>query len=760
VDFDWGFTAPDAGVNSEHFSVRWTGLVEPEFSETYTFYTNSDDGIRLWVNGELLVDHWSNHAPTEDQGTISLEAGQKYDIRLEYFENTSGAVSQLMWSSPSQPKEIVPSSQLFSQPIPDANDRPMVTVPGEQSMPQNTQLVIPGITVADPDAGNSQVAVTLQATNGVLTVKGDVAGGVAATNIQGNGSQSVVLVGTIDQINTTLANQTGLIYKNNRGFLGTDAIAVSINDNGNTGTGGPLTDIQFFNVSVYGTNSEGTGATLGVNLNGVTDWSTQWPFVDVFRTSRPWLSQRSGADWNQGGPLNLTADGWVASLEPGQYAETIMMTGDKFPSGQYTLLYDGEGSLGFSYYDNAQIVSQEPGRMLVNVTPDNAGIFLRISETNPDNPIRNIRFIMPGFEETYETEPFHPLFLERIAKFDGLRFMDWQATNHSPLVNWSERTTPNSATQASAKGVALEYIIDLANKLKIDPWLTIPAEASDEYVWNFAAMVRDRLDPSLKARIEYSNEIWNNIFTQSSYVAAKGLEQGLDDNGFTAGLYYYSERAVEIFKIFDETFGDSRDERVVRVLSGQASNPWTGEQILAWKDAYKYADAYAIAPYFDGFGDADGDGWSDLNDPDMVNQTITLTPDQIIDNMMLEIPTEIKQMFDVNYNIATRQFGLDLLAYEGGPHLTSYQFDWDKQDSMTELFLAANNNPRMRDVYGAYLNQWEQSGGTLFNQFVDVNASSKWGFWGALEYQNQDLATAPKYGGLMDFIDSKIPTLN
>ncbi len=754
VNFDWGFKAPDPLLDSDHFSVRWTGLVEPKTSGMYTFYTNTDDGVRLWVNGQPLIDNWTNHAPTEDRGTIILQAGQKYDIKLEYFENTNGAVSQLMWSGPDQPKEVIPASQLFSKSIPVLNVKPVVGVPDQQSMPMGTRLAIPGITIADADAGNGQMTVTLNATNGVLMVNGNISNGVPLANIQNNGTGTVVLSGTLPQLTATLNNLTGLIYTSNSNFLGTDTISVSVNDNGNSGAGGAQTDTKAFNVMVYGTSSPGSETAIGVNLNGVTDWSTEWPFVDVFKTSRPWLSQRQGAAFGQGGPLNLTPEGWVASLEPGQFAETVMMTGSQFPAGQYTLLYDGEGKLGFGF-DNAKIVSQSPGRMTVDVQPDQTGVFLRILETNPDNPIRNIRFIMPGFENTYQTQPFHPLFLDRLSKFNTLRFMDWGATNNSPLLNWTDRTTINSATQASNQGVALEYMIQLANTLKINPWFNIPAEASDDYVRQFATMVRDQLDPSLRVYIEYSNEVWNNIFSQASYVSQQGLALGLDSNGFTAGLRYYAQRSVEIFKIWEEVFGQSSSQRLVRVLAGQGANPWTAEQILGWKNAYQYADAYAIAPYFDGFGDADQDGWSDLNDVDMVDITLQMTPDQIIDNMLLEIPTEIKQMFDSNYAIVTKRYGLDLLAYEGGSHLTSYQFSADQQAQMHDLFLAVNQSPRMRDLYKAYLDQWQQSGGILFNQFVDVNASTKWGYWGALEYQNQDINTAPKYLGLMDFIQAQ-----
>jgi hypothetical protein len=113
VNFDWGAGSPSASVNVDRFSARWTGQVQPLYSQTYTFYAQSDDGIRLWVNGQLLIDNCIDHALTEDSGRIALTAGQKYDIKIEYYENSNLAQATLSWSSSSQAKQIVPQSQLF-----------------------------------------------------------------------------------------------------------------------------------------------------------------------------------------------------------------------------------------------------------------------------------------------------------------------------------------------------------------------------------------------------------------------------------------------------------------------------------------------------------------------------------------------------------------------------------------------------------------------------------------------------------------------
>lgn len=117
IDFDWGEGSPNANIGEDTFSVIWLGKVQPLFSEEYTFYTVSDERIRLWVDGVLLIDNYEDHTLAEDYGTIELEAGLKYDIRIEYCEKNGNAVVKLMWSSISQEKEIIPRTQLYPPKI-------------------------------------------------------------------------------------------------------------------------------------------------------------------------------------------------------------------------------------------------------------------------------------------------------------------------------------------------------------------------------------------------------------------------------------------------------------------------------------------------------------------------------------------------------------------------------------------------------------------------------------------------------------------
>ena len=103
VNFSWSTASPGLGVNADNFSVRWSGQVTAPSTGTYQFRTNSDDGVRLYVNGVLRIDNWTDHAPTDNTTTtISLVAGTKYNIVMEYYERGGGATARLLWLTPGQ----------------------------------------------------------------------------------------------------------------------------------------------------------------------------------------------------------------------------------------------------------------------------------------------------------------------------------------------------------------------------------------------------------------------------------------------------------------------------------------------------------------------------------------------------------------------------------------------------------------------------------------------------------------------------------
>lgn len=172
----------------------------------------------------------------------------------------------------------------------------------------------------------------------------------------------------------------------------------------------------------HGAPAPNQNAAVGTNLMRIFSRSSDWPFVDVFKASLPWVTLRNGQIVTNTGPIDLDAHGWVRSLPAGNNPEfnavatsVLRELDGHYPAGQYIVLYEGEGTLtygGDAAFDASASIA---GRDVLTVTPANAGIVLRITATDPNgtgNYLRNIRVIMPGFEETYATQLFHPLFLE------------------------------------------------------------------------------------------------------------------------------------------------------------------------------------------------------------------------------------------------------------------------------------------------------------------------------------------------------------
>lgn len=493
---------------------------------------------------------------------------------------------------------------------------------------------------------------------------------------------------------------------------------------------------------------------LGMNLSGLVDWNTELPFVDVFHLARAWISQREGAGWGKGPQLKLDDHGWIKELEAGCFAETPMCTieGGHYPSGRYTVLYDGVGEIRFN--GAAKLAQTQPGKLLVDVDATRGGFFLQIRKTDPANYIRNIRMIMPGFEATYQQNPFHSIFLKRWQGVACFRFMDWMDTNGSKIVKWEDRPRVDDATW-TIKGAPVEVMVDLCNRQKVDGWFCMPHEANDEYVRNFARYAKDHLDPERKAYIEYSNEVWNSMFQSNRYAAAKGKELGLGDPSrpWEGGCLYYGKRSVEIFDIWEKEFGGT--DRIVRVLAWQAAsgNYWLDGMLMAKVPAGK-VDALAIAPYMTFLPPGQAREKNALT-ADVVSKW---TVDQVMEHCRTKaLPGCTKWMQQAA--AVAKKYNVKLVCYEAGQHLVGVG-GGENNDQLTKLFKEANASPAMGDLYREYYKAWESAGGDLLNNFSSVGNWSKWGSWGLVQYCEQGAKDSPKLAATLEWAKSKGQNVN
>ena len=473
---------------------------------------------------------------------------------------------------------------------------------------------------------------------------------------------------------------------------------------------------------------------MGINLAGISYWSTEIPFVDVFKASQPFISQAKGRSYGKGDKLDLRDDGYPKQLPPDHWADSIVLGNQAmYKGGEYVCLYDGKGRV--ELLSDAKMTKLDPGRIEATVTPKHH-ISVKISATDPADPIRNIRLMRKEFEQTHAQQPFDPDFLKLWSNMKVLRFMDWMQTNGSKVAEWNDRPKLSDQTYQT-KGVPVERMIELANTLNADAWFCMPHLATDDYVRNFAMVVKSKLAPGRKAHIEYSNETWNFMFAQTRYCLEQGKKLKLSDNDYQAALRYNSQRALEIFAIWEEVFG-GRD-RLVRVLASHSANRWASEQIVTWKDAYKHADTFTIAPYFG----------HQFGDPKQAADNAKLTVDQIIDGCrpaMVKVAADMKQQAEL-----ARKYNLRLTAYEAGQHLVGHGGAENNQ-ALTDLLIAANRDPRMRDLYREYFKLWQEAGGDLMMVFSSTGRPSKWGSWGILEHQYQDPASAPKFQAVQEQI--------
>ena len=511
---------------------------------------------------------------------------------------------------------------------------------------------------------------------------------------------------------------------------------------------------------------------IGINANEIFEQDSSIPFVDLMRVATPFHENIRCRVKDQpcltSAKVEYDKQGWPKKLNGGTagvfFLRNVQLAA--LPPGDFTVLYDGEGKL--EYLHSVEVVSQNKGEDTIRFTERADGFMtaaLKIIESNPDKPLRNIRILMPGgichddpyqqvadssackgdsqfmsFKDHYAKILFNPDYMNFMKDFSVIRFMPMSGVTRNAHAKWSERPTMDEPTWGGiygSRGAPLEVQIELANRLKADPWLNVPHVADDDYIYNFAIYVHDNLSSELTPHIEYTNEAWNSNFVHNEHMQKMGIAEKLDQDALMAGYKYYAKRSVEFFKVWDDVYGGH--EKLVRIIGGWDTRPDISGIILAYEDTYKSVDAIAIAPYIGG----NIRGFRESKTVDDIFRLLT-------DKKSYRSLPKIMHELDKHAKLA-KEFGISLITYEGGQGLV----DWAAKDYTKHpnpLFFAANRDPRMGKLYKDLYDKWRGLGADLFVAFTAPRTCNANGCWGLKEHIRQDVDDAPKHKASLEYM--------
>ena len=519
----------------------------------------------------------------------------------------------------------------------------------------------------------------------------------------------------------------------------------------------------FFSTQLQAQLADECKLQFGTNLGGLADYGTELPFVNLMRNARTWYTRdvdNPNAAFNSGhaDELEYRADGYpthvpqtVAGTNYLQEVKTIWGIIDGWPVGEYTVLWEGTGEINFwGSYENLEQTNDH--RIIFDVVDPIDGIIeLSIVASDINDPIRNIRVLMPGTESTYETQPFYSLWVEKMSIFPSVRFMDWGVTNgwgsdnsewdDPTLFDWDDRAQMNHYTWANEKGIPYEMMIKLINDYDLDAWVCVPHRASDNYIQNMAELFRDNVESDRHLTVEYSNEIWNWIFGQTQWLNKYGCElQGVT---WPEGIVPYMQNCLDIWS---DVFANEMD-RITRVAGVQASWQDVSNRMVNNLEPNSFD---AITPTFYFGLTEDGDAALDA-----LGNNATVTDIAFYARQGME---ESKTFLLTQKNELADPLGVPMVFYEGGQHITAHPFG--VEPNYATALLDIQRDTAMYNLYNEWFDflRTLQEGDEplqLMNFSFIAGLNAQYGSWGILETMNQDTSVipAPKYTAILEQIE-------
>lgn len=474
-----------------------------------------------------------------------------------------------------------------------------------------------------------------------------------------------------------------------------------------------------------------TAFKIGTNLNTINWWDGSRPFMNmIYGTGWSMQSTNPWGSYEDIPQSSLDANGWVKSVPAGyRVARGLSVPAS---GGDFVCRYQGNGTLAVT--GPVSNVSTAPGitRFTVATTYPDPQLISLYYYVDPTNYIRNIDCREASASTT---ALLAPEFATPLSGFKVIRFMKWQiATENNQPITWATRNKPGDGEYSRNDGVPIEVMVQAANELNADPWFTVPWNADSDYITRFATYVRDNLAPGHVAFVETSNEVWNPAYPVFGQAKAEAIAEGLPSA--ESGLPVtnnsgerYAEKTRQVMQIWSTVFAGQMN-RLVRVAAFQHVSPYWSNLLLKYQNLYQSVDAVATAPYF---------GY-DITDGMTLDQVMGLLPGKV----------DAAVYYGLQQKSVAQSYGLRYITYEAGQHVVL--------PNNVSLLQQIERDPRMYGLYKQFMGAWQTQIGDSLNLFALTGPISRYGAWGAVEYNGQSVSNAPKMQAIQEFLGTATAT--
>ena len=376
--------------------------------------------------------------------------------------------------------------------------------------------------------------------------------------------------------------------------------------------------ITRFGPDYTGSMGDNLYSEMSCGLEGLNDFMAEFPFINIAKLARFFSN-----DANEF--LTYDANGYPVTWT-GEPSILFARKPDKRTSAvDYVFEWDGPATFfdpGGTFGTGGGVTSVADNRIEFTIGPGAGNIYFAYPDDDSGGYVTNFRMYRPSDKADLDAgRHIRQDFIDFVTPMGCHRYMDWQQTNDSSIANWSDIAQLSDATWGGKVGDAeihppIEVIVELANRAKVDPWICIPHQALSvnnptDYIENLATYLRDNLHTDLMAKIESSNETWNDQFDQSAWLETEAAADGWDvSGGYSVRPNYLQKLMTLAYKRFREAFGPTYAQRVIFIApSGRnqqnsfgtpliESTQWQTEEPDDWLPVLDYVDAFSTAHYF------------------------------------------------------------------------------------------------------------------------------------------------------------------